>query len=295
MPRLLRSEVYRLIRRWMPWVLLGITVLLSFVLYELVWLTTNAQLEVLRSGAAPTNPNAPPPESQIRSIEAAIQTLRPAQLTRLGVGLVAGLGTIVVIVFSASHFGTEWVWGTLRTVLAAGAGRAQFLAAKNLTLLGFAVVYIVVGLAATTAASFVVSAQAGLDTTGYDIGTVASAGVRTLYGFLPYMALAALIALWFRSSGGGIAAGLVINFTESLVTQILVQFNKDFVTVANFGISRNVQSISRVDASPPAGASPSVLATLPDQSQAVAVLAVWTILFVALAFWRLRTRDITLA
>ncbi|HET7700642.1 MAG TPA: ABC transporter permease subunit [Candidatus Limnocylindria bacterium] len=295
MLRLLRSEVYRLVRRWMPWVLLGITVLLAFLLYELVWLTTNAQLEALRSGSAPANPNAPPPEVQIRSIEGAIQTLRPAQLTRLGVGLVAGLGTIVVIVFSASHLGTEWVWGTLRTVLAAGAGRAQLLASKYLTLVGFALVYVVVGLAATTAASFLVSSQAGLDTSGYDIGVVASAGARTLFGFLPYMALAALIALWFRSAGGGIAAGLVINFTESLVTQLLVQFNKDFVSVANFGISRNVQAISRVADAPPAGANPSVLATLPDQTQAVVVLVLWTILFVALGFWRLRTRDITLS
>lgn len=275
--------------------LLGITVLLAFVTYELVWLTTSTQLQALRNGINSTNPNAPPPEMQIRSIEAAIQNLRPAQLTRLGVGLVAGLGTIVVIVFAASHIGTEWVWGTLRTTLAAGAGRVELLASKYVTLAGFALLYVTVGLAATTAASYLVSSQAGLDTGGYDLGMVASAGARTLFGFLPYMALAALIALWFRSAGGGIAAGLVINFTESLVTQLLVQLNRDFVSVANFGISRNVQSISRVDASPPAGAPSSVLATLPDQPQAVVLLTLWTILFVALAFWRLRSRDITLA
>ena len=34
---------------------------------------------------------------------------------------------------------------------------------------------------------------------------------------------------------------------------------------------------------------------LPDQGQAAIVLAVWTLIFVALAIWRLRTRDITLA
>ena len=295
MLRLLRSEAYRLMRRWMPWVLLVLIVLLTFVAYELILVTSNAQLALLRSGSAPSTPGAPPPDVQIRSLEEAIQTLRPANLTQIGVGLVTGLGTIVLIVFAASHMGTEWVWGTLRTVLASGAGRVPFLVSKYLTLVGFSVVFVIVGLVAATAASFIVSSQGGLDTSGFDLGQVASAGVRSAYGFFPYMALASLISLWFRSAGGGIAAGLVINFTESLVTQLLVQFNKDFVTIANFGIARNVQSLTRTAGTVRAGADPTGLATLPDQTQAFVVLTVWIALFVGIAIWRLRTRDITLS
>lgn len=282
-------------RRWMPWVLLVLIVLLTFVAYELILVTSNAQLALLRSGSAPSTPGAPPPDVQIRSLEEAIQTLRPANLTQIGVGLVTGLGTIVLIVFAASHMGTEWVWGTLRTVLASGAGRVPFLVSKYLTLVGFSVVFVIVGLVAATAASFIVSSQGGLDTSGFDLGQVASAGVRSAYGFFPYMALASLISLWFRSAGGGIAAGLVINFTESLVTQLLVQFNKDFVTIANFGIARNVQSLTRTAGTVRAGADPTGLATLPDQTQAFVVLTVWIALFVGIAIWRLRTRDITLS
>lgn len=295
MLRLLRSETYRLVRRWMPWVLLGIVVLLSFVAYELIWVSSNAQLTLLRSGNAPANPNAPPPEVQIRAIESTLQQLKPSQLWQIGVGIVTGLGTIVLIVFAASHMGTEWVWGTLRTVLASGVGRTQFLAAKYLTLIGFAIVFMIVGLIAATAASFLVSSQAGFDTSGFDLARVASGGARSVYGFFPYMALASLIAIWFRSAGGGIAAGLVINFMEGIVTQLLVQFNKDFVTVANYGIVRNVQSLSRTGAATtPEGIDPTGLATLPDPTQAFVVLTIWTAVFVALAFWRLRTRDITL-
>ena len=296
MPRLLRSETYRLVRRWMPWVLLLFVVVLTFVAYELIYVTSNAQLTLLRSGTVPSTPNAPPRDVQIRALEEAIQTLQPSHLTEIGVGLVAGLGAILMIVFSASHVGTEWVWGTLRTVLASGAGRVQFLVAKYLTLVGFAIVYVLVGLVAATAASFIVSSQRNLDTSGFDLGQVASAGARATYGFFPYMSLAALIALWFRSAGGGIAAGLVINFTESIVTQLLVQFNKDLVTVANFGIARNVQSLSRVGTRVQTGATePTGLALLPDPTQAFVVLTVWIAIFVALAIWRLRTRDITLS
>ena len=295
MLRLLRSEVYRLVRRWMPWILLFLIVLLAFVAYELIWFTTNAQLALLRSGTAPSTPNGPPPAQQIAALEDAIQQLRPSRLSSIGVGLVTGLGTIVLIVFSASHMGTEWAWGTMRTLLAAGAGRMKFLATKYLTLVGFAIVFVIAGLIAVTGASFIVSSQAGLDTSGFDAQLLASAATRAVYGFFPYMALASLIALWFRSAGGGIAAGLVINFTESIVTQLLVQFNKDFVTVANFGISRNVASISRTGAAVRTGPDPTGLSTLPDQGQAVLVIAAWTLLFVGLAVWRLRSRDITLS
>ena len=175
MLRLLRSEVFRLVRRWMPWVLLGMMVAMSFILYELIWVTSNAQLSLLRSGTAPVTPNAPPPEIQIRSLESAIQTLRPSRLNELGVGFVTGLGSILMIVLAASHMGTEWAWGTLRTLLASGASRMAFLVSKYVTLVAYAVVYMALGVAAVLAASFLVSAQAGLDATGLDLGIVASA------------------------------------------------------------------------------------------------------------------------
>jgi ABC-type transport system involved in multi-copper enzyme maturation permease subunit len=295
MLRLLRSEVYRLVRRWMPWVLIGMAVLLAFVLYELIWVTSNAQIQLLKSGNAPATPNAPPPDVQLRSLQEAIQTLRPARINELGVGFVTGLGSILMIVFAASHVGTEWAWGTLRTLLASGASRMGFLATKYVTLVAYAVVYMTVGVAAAIAASFLVSSQAGLDTTGLDLGLAAAAAARSLYGFFPYMALSALIALWFRSAGGGIAAGLVIYFTESIATSLLISFNRDLVSIANLGLSRNIQSISRVGTTVRTGGDPSGLPALPDQAQAAVVLAVWTLTFVALAVWRLRTRDITLS
>jgi ABC-type transport system involved in multi-copper enzyme maturation permease subunit len=296
MLRLLRSEVFRLVRRWMPWVLLLMMVVMTFLLYELIWVTSNAQLQLLRSGTAPATPNAPPPEVQIRSLEAAIQTLRPSRLNELGIGFVTGLGSILMVVFSASHMGTEWAWGTLRTLLASGASRMGFLVSKYVTLVTFAAVYLAIGIGAAVAASFLVSAQAGLDTSGFDPGLVASAAGRGIYGFLPYMALASLIALWFRSAGGGIAAGLVIYFTESIAAGLLISLNRDFATVANLGISRNVQSIARVGvAVQTGGGAGGAGAPLPDQTQAAIVLAAWTLLFVALAVWRLGGRDITLA
>jgi ABC-2 type transport system permease protein len=296
MLRPLRNELYRMTRRWMPRVLLATIAGAGIVLYELIYYSVNAQLTLLRSGNAPANLVGPAgAEATIKQFEETLLQVRPAHVQELGVGLVAGLGSVMLIVFAASHMGTEFGWGTLRTQLASGLSRRAFLATKLGSLALFALAFTVLGILATVAASFLVSTQAGYDTGGFDLAKVVSAGWRTGYSFIPYLALASLIALWSRSSGAGIAAGLVIYFAESLVTGLLISFNRDFATIANLGLARNVQSLSRISVTVAGTNSSNSAATLPDPTQAAVVLAVWTVVFIALAVWRLRTRDITLA
>ena len=295
MLRPLRSEIFRMRRRWMPWILLAIIAVMGILFYEIIYFSLNTQLQLLRSGNAPTNVSGGDPQAMIRELESTLQQVRPSHVPEFGISLVAGIGSVLLIFLAASHMWTEFGWGTLRTLLASGEGRIAFLGSKLGSIALFALVFTVLGVLSVTAASFIVSSQAGFDTSGLDLGTVASAGVRAAYCFLPYLALAALIALWSRSSGAGIAAGLVIYFAESIVMQLLISFNRDYATIANFGISRNVQSLSRLGVTVSTGAPPSAAPALPDQTQAVLVLAAWTALFIVLAFWRLRSRDVTLA
>lgn len=296
MLRGLGSELHRLRYRWMPRILLVSIVGAGSLFYELVYLTLNGQLRLLREGKAPPSAIGPGGvEAAIRQVEQTLQQVRPDHVADFGVPVVSGLGAVLLIVFAASHVGTEFGWGTLRTLLAGGLSRGQFLAAKLVSLVLFALLFAILGVAATIAASYAVATQAGLDTGGLDLARVLSASWRTVYAFLPYLALATLIALWSRSSGAGIAAGLVIYFAEGLVMGLLISFNPDYATIANLGLSRNVQSLSRLSVNA-SGTTPSPsAATLPDQTQAFAVLLVWTAVFIGLAFWRLRSRDVTLA
>ena len=296
MLRPLRSELYRLRRRWMTWIVLALVVGLAFAFYELIYASLNTQLRLLRSGNAP--PNAVGPggiDAAIKQIEDTLQQVRPEHIPDFGVSLVAGLGAVMLIVFAASHMGTEFGWGTLRTSLASGLSRSQFLATKLVSAALYALLFTVLGVAAAIAASLVVSAQAGFGTDGLDLGKVLSASWRTAYAFLPYIALATFIAVWSRSSGAGIAAGLVIYFAESIVMQLLISFNKDYATIANLGISRNVSSLSRISVNVAGSNGQAAGVPLPDQGQAALVLAGWIALFVVLSFWRLRTRDVTLS
>lgn len=285
--RLLRSEVYRLRRRFMPWVLLLLIVVAGIGLYLLVYTAAQASLQAERTGAVPAQPGTEEAMTEM------LRAMRPEQVQSFGVQVVAGLGSVMLIVFAASHVGTEFVWGTLRTLLAHGAGRATFLGAKLLSTALFAVLLMFVGVVAAIVGSYVVSAIAGGDASALDLGAVTNSAARSYYTFLPYMALASLIALWSRSAGAGIAAGLVVYFAEGLVAQLLVSLNRDFANIVNYGLSRNTSALTRVVTTTSASPDPA-FSTLPDQGQAALVLAIYTALFVALAFWRLRTRDITL-
>jgi ABC-2 type transport system permease protein len=284
--RLLRSELYRLVRRWMPWIMLGVIVVLAFVFYFLIWVSVNAQIQAVKTGAIPAPPGGTAP------LEETLRQIAPDRVAQFGVGIVGGLGSVMLIVFAASHAGTEFGWGTFRTLLAHGATRTGFLVSKAISLFIYALVFMIVGAIAAIAASYTVSAVAGISFgNGVDFVDVARVTAKTGYTFLPYMALALAIAVWAKSAGAGIASGLVVYFAEGLVAGILVSLNKDYAQVVNWGLSRNASALTRT-AGGPATQDPTA-STLPDPTQAAVVLAVYTVIFLALAYWRLRSRDVT--
>lgn len=294
--RPLGSEIYRMSRRWMPRILLVGIFLVGPLFYEILYTALNAQLQLARSGNLPANAAGPGgADAMIAQLEETLRQLSPSGIPELGISLVAGIGAVMIIVFAASHVGTEFGWGTLRTLLASGLSRRGFLATKLASIALFTIVFTLLGVLGTIIASFLVSAQAGYGTDGLDAAKVLSAAWRTTYSFVPYIALASLMALWARSSGAGIATGLVIYFAESIVASLIISLNKDYAAIVNLGISRNVQSLSRVTVNVSGTDTAAAAATLPGQTQAAIVLAVWTVAFIALAFWRLRTRDVTLA
>lgn len=289
MLRLLRSELYRLVRRWMPWIMLGLIVVIAFVFYFLIWVSVNAQLQAVKNGTLPV------PAGGTAQLEQTLRQIAPDRVAQFGVSVVAGLGSVMLIVFAASHVGTEFGWGTFRTLLAHGASRSGFLVSKAVSLVLYAVVFMIVGSIAAIAASYTVSAVAGISPgSGVDFAEVARVAVKSGYTFLPYMALALAIAVWSKSAGAGIATGLVVYFAESIVAGILVSLNKDYAQIVNWGLSRNASALTRTVSGQagPTSQDPTA-STLPDPTQATIVLGIYCAIFLVLAYWRLRSRDVT--
>jgi ABC-type transport system involved in multi-copper enzyme maturation permease subunit len=275
----------------MPWIMLLAVALLAFALYVVIYASVQAQIQALQSGA-PSAANGPPQtEVQLRE---ELQTLRPSRLGGLGLGVVSGFGAVLLVVLTASVFGNEFNWGTLRVILALGAGRGRFLAAKYAALLLYATILTIAGALAALLGSELVSSLASLDrAVPADFATqLAAASGRIVFAYLPYIALAALTAVWSKSGGAGIAIGLVVYFAEGIVMSLLVAFNRDYATIANFGVSRNVDAITRLSGSSSGAAAPAP-PSLPDPGQAALVLLAYTVLFVGATVWRFRSRDVT--
>jgi ABC-type transport system involved in multi-copper enzyme maturation permease subunit len=270
----------------MPWIMLALIVMIAFLLYFLVWASVNAQLQAVKSGTIPA------PAGGTAQLEQTLRQIAPDRVAQFGLSIVSGLGSVMLIVFAASHVGTEFGWGTFRTLLAHGATRTGFLVSKTVSLVLYATAFMIVGTLAAIAASYAVSAVAGISVgNGVDLPEVARAAAKSGYTFLPYMALALAIAVWAKSAGAGIATGLVVYFAEGLVATLLVSLNKDYAQIVNWGLSRNAAALTRT-AGGQASQDPTA-STLPDPTQAAIVLAVYCVLFLVLAYWRLRSRDVT--
>jgi ABC-2 type transport system permease protein len=274
-------------RRWMPWIMLVLIVLAAVAVYFLIWGSTQAQIELIRSGQA-----QPPGAPTIEQLRETLVIVTPERVQDFGVSVVSGFGSVMLIVFAASHVGTEFGWGTFRTLLAHGASRGAFLASKSVSLLLYAAVFMTVGTIAAIGGSYAVASVAGLPVgSGVDFAEVARVAAKSGYTFVPYMALALAVAVWSKSAGAGIATGLVVYFAEGLVANILVSLNKDYAQIVNWGLSRNASALTRT-ASGPATQDPTA-ATLPDPTQAAVILAAYSLIFLGLAYWRLRSRDVT--
>jgi ABC-2 type transport system permease protein len=273
----------------MPWILLVFIAIIPFVFYFLIWASVNAQIQAVKSGTLPAPPGG------TAQLDETLRMIAPDRVAQFGVSIVGGLGSVMLIVFAASHVGTEFGWGTFRTLLAHGASRSGFLVSKAVSLVLYVILFMIVGTVAAIGASYTVSAVAGIPVgAGVDLPEIARVATRISYTFLPYMALALAIAVWSKSAGAGIATGLVVYFAESIVAGILVSLNKDYAQIVNWGLSRNASALTRTVTGQggPTSQDPTA-STLPDPTQAAIVLAVYCVIFMVLAYWRLRSRDVT--
>jgi ABC-2 type transport system permease protein len=281
MAGLLASELFRLARRPMTRALLAILVVAVAALYLVLWSVLRAQGTALQ----------PQQVAELRD------QIRPATVRSAGLSLVYQVGTVLAVILAASLIASEFGWGTIRTLLPRAPGRAPFIAAKLLVLALFVAALVLVGYLTALAASLLLARLEHLDMTlgGAVLPRTLAALARTWFVMLPYLALAFLLALWFRSTAPGIGIGLAVLFLESLVTGLLRLQGGVLGRVPEALLAVNVQAVLAANATGLSATmtTTSATTTLPDAWRAAAVLAVYTVAFVALALWRFLRRDIT--
>ena len=213
-----------------------------------------------------------------------------------GLGVAHSLGVVLIMILAASALGTEYGWGTIRTALARGTGRWQFLGAKALSLLllsaaGFVFVALTVAVSSLIAASLLVD-DGGLADAG-KWSTVAVMSGKAVYGLLPYAILALFLSVLTSSSSIGIAISLAYYFAESILVQILGGLFNWFSDVTDFLLGPSVTSWMTETGVRTTGEG--IMFPLSDPSSqlhAFLVVMAYIILLGTAAFWLFLRRDI---
>ena len=227
-------------------------------------------------------------------------TLRWTQL--ISVPILAFLTVLVL--------GSEYAWGTLRTVLMRGPGRSKLLAVKlGFVVVALAVTWLIVLLTVIATSAIVTSFAEGIghgDWTASTFGDVLGGTARAWFSGLPYVALAAVLAIAFSrwASGTMAATGLAIGvfFFELFSMGRLIKLFDGvsgfawFGTVAGFDLGWNTAAWMFGEGGEPipgfALAGAIGVVDYPGDGHAFLVLSAYLIVFTALAFAMFRRLDV---
>ncbi len=273
---LTRWEWYKLRRRWLPWIMLALMLVVS---QAYVW------------GSYAFNRST-------QSSDAYSNFTLPGSIPN-ALGLVHGIGIFLIVILTASVLGTEYRWRTLRSILARGTGRWQYLASKVmlLALLVGAALLVVTALAAVSsliAAALAGDAPVGSSSEARWIDVPIALG-KGWFGLLPYIALTGFFTVLTTSSAAGTAISLVYYYAESIIAAIFLNVFTWFETVASYLLGRNVTAwmTSGDDGMAVNFIFGGRFGTFPGALHAFLVLMVYILALGGLALWLFRRRDLT--
>ena len=213
-------------------------------------------------------------------------------------GVAHYIGVFLVMVLGASSMGVEYGWGTLRTALARGTGRWQFLGAKALSLVllsaaGLLVVSLTVTISSLITASLTLGDGGGMVGSG-QWSTAAVMFGKVVYGLVPFVILALFFTILTSSSSMGIAMSGGYYFAEFLLVRILGGLFDWFSNVTDYLLGANTTIwMTTTDVVTTAGsASLFDIADPPGTLHAFLVLLIYVVVLGGVATWLFQRRDI---
>jgi ABC-type transport system involved in multi-copper enzyme maturation permease subunit len=273
------AEVLKLRKRPAVWVLgglwLAVVVLFLYLLPALIFALIAA--------------NAPPGAET--ALEQQLSPLTPGNLPPyLLQFLFPGLGTAVALILGALAAGSEYGWGTLKTVLSQRPGRLGVLSRKLLALGALLLLFVL--------AAFLVGAASGLVVTLLSGASLApppaaelleglGAGVLilivwALFGF----ALATL----FKGTALAVGLGLIYAFTIEPVFSGLLDLSESLRGVNGFLLGTNTSALSQAFQT---ASNPMLTGDFIDPAQSVLVMLIYATVFVLVVALVFRRRDVT--
>jgi ABC-type transport system involved in multi-copper enzyme maturation permease subunit len=270
-----RSEWFRLTRRPAIWIVAGaLLAILALLTYLLVWLVfTNPPRTIAASGVN---------VARMKAI------LYPADFPHTVLGATTGLGGAITLILGVLVAGSEYSWGTFKTILTQRPGRLWSLAGKAVALeavtAALAVAMLVVG-AAVSAILAAVDGKSSAWPAPAEVVEAAGAAwlILSMYAQLGF-ALAILLKQTALALGAGLVYAVVV---ESIVLNLLRTADVLENVIRAFP---GANATALVAAFPSSGARE--VAPLVGAGQASVVLVAYIGLFAVVSGLVFRARDV---
>lgn len=286
---ILRAEIMKTTKRWMPYVLLlfmlaGAAAVIWLFGY-VGWLTDRDSAE---SGYG---------------FESLFTLRFPYSLQALlDNGQFYG-AVVFVAILTSSSVATEYNWGTARGALIRGQSRGSYILTKLtgtvIICTAFLLATLVVGLLFSLLATSLADKPITLDVPGGpSVPEIGLMILRAAITIVPYGLLAFMLAVVGRSTALGVAGCMGYMFAEQIVIAILRNLSGVWNDIPDFMIGTHVSSLiaanrfGHVDYISFAPRERPEAADLPDPWIAALVIAAWCALFLAVTFFAFLRRDL---
>jgi len=224
--------------------------------------------------------------------EELLSTLMPENLLEnLFVNGTFAIGGAIVLILGALASGSEYGWGTLKTVLTQRPGRLGAFSGKLLALGAILVLFVLVGLAAGSLGSLVVARLEDAAVDWPPLRELAKGlGVGVLI-FAVWGSLGFALAVLFRGTPLAIGLGLAYALAVENAIAALPIESEAFEDVRSLMLGENTSSVSGYfGSSSQAFGAPEPLV---EPGRAALVLTAYTVGFILLAAFFFRRRDVT--
>ncbi len=202
-----------------------------------------------------------------------------------------------ILIFTASVFGVEYGWGTLRTTVTSGSGRWHLLAAKLImvivTYIAAAVILAIASAVSSILAGIIPPDEPGALVNSEGWRQAFESQGRAIYALIPYIVLAMFLTTLTQSTAQGTALSLVVWVIEFTVLPPLLGLVSALENVREFLLSDNVgEWMTRVTLQSQEITAEGPLEQ-PDPLQAFFVILAYIVVLGGATFWLFQRRDIT--
>jgi ABC-type transport system involved in multi-copper enzyme maturation permease subunit len=219
-------------------------------------------------------------------------TLYPINFVKNSLNGVGIIGSILTLILGALAVGSEFGWGTVKTVYTQRPGRLQALAGQVGVISVIVAIFAIAFLAVAAVASLVIALGDSQTITWPAAIDILKALGATWLIFESWTLFGMALAYLFRQSAMAIGIGLAyVLAIEGILFRLLSGFDASWLTtVEKFFLGQNASALLRSFGQ--VFAQPGAAAPLVSAGQAVMVLAVYGVIFAAAASLVVRTRDV---